>query len=405
MAICSKVPLSTANFDAFGKLRTSSPTTLFDSQLQYNSGPLVWQESLVTGGTATHMPTQDAVKMSITTTSGSSVTRRTKQYFRYQPGKSQMILMTGVMGTAKANVRKRIGYFDGYDGLFFEQTNASLSVVRRTYVSGSAVDTAVAQANWNMDPMNGTGVSGVTLDLSKAQIFVIDLEYLGVGSVRYGFVVDGNLYYCHQMRHANNLTSVYMRTANLPLSYELTATGTVADATDMYQICASVISEGGFEDSRGYVFSANNTASRNTSGTRLPMINIRPKNVFNGLTNRGQIYLVDINIMASSTPVIWEIYYNPVLTNPSWASVNANSLVEVDVAASAVDVTNAILVDSGFCAAAASASRVATTQSISARLPFTLDITGFVPDIFSLCVTTVTGNGAANGAITWKEVY
>jgi hypothetical protein len=406
MAICSKDTLTAANFDAFGKLRTSSPTTLFDSQLQYNNGPLIWQESLVTGGTATHVNTQNAIKMSVTTTSGSSVIRRTKQYFRYQPGKSQMVFMTAVMGAAKANVRQRIGYFDGYDGLYFEQTSTGLYVAKRTYTSGSAVDTAVLQTSWNLDPMNGTGPSGVTIDTSKAQIFCIDFEYLGVGSVRFGFVIDGKLFYCHQMRHANSVTSVYMRCANLPVSYEITNTGTAASGTDMYQICCSVISEGGFEDSRGLSFSAANIVARNTNTTRLAMLNIRPKNVFNTLTNRGQIYIATINIMASSAPVLWELFYNgTTLANVAWNSVNTNSLVEFDIAATTIDVTNAVLIDSGFCAAAASSSRIATTQTITARLPFTLDITGYVPDIFSLCVTTPTGTGTAQGSITWKEVY
>ena len=169
----------------------------------------------------THSPNDSGVILSGTTASGSTSIRQTFEYYRYQPGRSQQVLMTGVMGAKKTNVRQRIGLFDANNGLFFEQDGTNLKVVRRTKTSGVVVDNAVFQSAWNIDHLDGAGKSGILLDMSKAQIFVIDFEWLGVGRVRFGFNINGITYYCHQIFNANNLTTVYMQTANLPLRYEL----------------------------------------------------------------------------------------------------------------------------------------------------------------------------------------
>jgi hypothetical protein len=55
-------------------------------------------------------------------------------------------------------------------------------------------ETVVPQTNWNIDKLDGTGISGITLDISKAQILWMDIEWLGLGTVRIGFVINGNLF-------------------------------------------------------------------------------------------------------------------------------------------------------------------------------------------------------------------
>jgi hypothetical protein len=232
--------------DAFGRIRVSQPFTLFDSSHRYADNGQ-FDTSASGSGATTHSADTSTVSLNVTTTSGDEVIRETKRVFSYQPGKSLLILNTFVFDTAKTNLRQRVGFFGANNGIFLEQDGTTVNLVKRSYITGSVVDTKVAQASWNGDKLDGTGDSGLTLDLTKSQIFWIDVEWLGVGSVRCGFIIDGKYYVVHTFHHANSLASVYMTTATLPIRYEITNTGTVASSSSLKQICSTVLSEGGYE--------------------------------------------------------------------------------------------------------------------------------------------------------------
>ena len=390
------------NLDAFGRLRISNPVTLFESQHQYNELPLFWGSVLTGSGTATHLPNESAMRLRCTTASGDKVVRQTKEYFRYQAGKSQLIEMTGVMGAKKANVRQRIGYFDGNNGLFFEQDENNLKVVRRTYVTGSPVDNATNQSSWNIDTMDGNGPSGVTLDMSKTHIFVIDFQWLGVGRVRFGFVVDGNLYYCHEILNANTLTEVYMTTGNLPLRYEIENTGTAASNTDLKQICCTVQSEGGYEDDLGIQFSSGMGTGTLGVTTRVPIFSIQLKSTFNSITNRGTVIPLAYDILAQTNSAYYEIVYNGTLTGASFSSVDSNSLCNEDTSATAI--SGGIVIADGYINADTKAPG-SIENAIKNKLKVTNDVAGTTGDIISIVITSMNLTTTVSGSLTWKELY
>jgi hypothetical protein len=401
-----------ATIDAFGRLRVSNPYTLFDSALQYSSMPLYWGEVLANGGTVTHLPNESSTRMRVTTTNGSSVIRQTKRYWRYQPGKSQRITCTGVLGEPKAGVRKRIGYFDDENGLFFEQTEDGMFVVKRSFVSGVAVDTRVAQANWNLDVMDGnthplTNPSGITLNAARATIFLIDLEWLGVGRVRFGFVIDGKIYYVHEFNHANSITSVYMTTANLPVRYEIENTAGTASNTDLIEICAEVSSEGGVQE-RAQVFSVGNEESFiSVSTTLIPILSIRLDTVFpaNGsITNRTSVIPLKTMVFTEDAPCYFKVLYNATLTNPVWADYNTtHSGVQYDVSASAV--SNGIEIDAGYVGTGRNVG-AADALNLASELALTLDIAGTTSDTLTIAaIRTGTSNTDVGAIIQWKELY
>lgn len=247
-----------ANLDAFGRFRTSTTTTQFESKFTYGTEENLFNTTATSGGAATFLSNEAAWRLDVTGNTGSKVIRESSHYMQYHPGKSQLVLMTGVVGTATDGCVKRLGYYDDNDGLFFIQNGTSgFGVCERSSVSGQVVDTIVYQSDWNIDRMDGTGPSGITLDTTKTQIFVMDFQWLGVGTVRYGLDIGGTLRYVHHIDHANLLTKVYMKSAWLPVRYEITnTTGTTAN--HMYQICSSVISEGG-SDEQGNLFTAMST--------------------------------------------------------------------------------------------------------------------------------------------------
>jgi len=271
----STVPVSIGgvNVDAFGRIRGSAPYTLFDSQNRYAKNDL-FSESTTGSATVTYDANASTVQLNVTAASGDEVVRQTYRSFSYQPGKGLLVMNTFVMPTANSNQRIRIGYFNTENGVFLEREGTAIYLTRRTYVTGTAIDTRVAQADWNGDKLNGTGASGYTLDLTKAQIFWEDFEWLGVGSVRCGFVINGETIICHTFQNANNLTSVYMTTAILPVRYEITNFGASTAAT-LKQICSTVISEGGYEKKVATDVVRMTTPNTSIGSSFVPLMSIR----------------------------------------------------------------------------------------------------------------------------------
>lgn len=391
--------------DAFGRIRIANPTGLFDTQFQYDTQPLLFQTSAVGTGTVIKTANESSLTLSTGgTASGASAINQTKAYMRYEPGKSQQIIMTGLLGVKKANVRSRIGYFDTNDGVYFEMDGTlGASVNQRSSTSGSPVNTSILQANWNFDPMDGSGPSGVTLDWSKTQVFAMDMQWLGVGRVRFGFFVNGTLLIAHEIENANTIASPYMNTANLPCRAEITNTGVAATATIMKQVCMTVISEGGVDHPQAYQFSASNGATLISGiggAPRTPLVSIRPKLTFGGLQNREKVNFVEFDLYNNSAiGGFWELIYNGTLTGPTaFASVDSNSGMNFDIASTGC--TGGLVIASGY----ATPGKITNTISIDMKLPITIDITGAVADTLSLCVTSLSTNIACTGAFRWQEV-
>lgn len=235
--------------DAFGRQRVSQPFTLFDSVLRHNKNAELWNET-ISGGTSTHLPNESSVLMTVTA-SGHSVLRRTRKRFPYQPGKGLNVLQSFAGSTPQAGLIQKVGLFDNNNGIMLRASGATVQFVIRSSTTGSPAETVVNQDEWNID-------TAPWLNLAKTNIFTTDLEWLGVGRVRCGFVLDGEYYYCHEFNHANALDAVYMTTAVLPLSYAIRATATVSGS--MKHICSNVASEGGYEPA-GAIYTAGRGAS------------------------------------------------------------------------------------------------------------------------------------------------
>jgi cell wall-associated NlpC family hydrolase len=392
------------NTDAFSRLRTSQAVTLFDSQFQYDLQPLAWEALTTNAGTVTHAPTTASATLAVTATADDAAALQTVQYHRYQPGKSQLVVMTFVLGAATANVRKRVGYFDASNGLFLEQTATEL----RVCVRNATVDTCVAQAAWSEDRLDGTGPSGVTLDPTRAQILFLDFQWLGVGRVRFGFDLDGVVVYAHQALHANAVTAPYMATANLPLRYEIAKTGAAGTGT-LSAICSAVASEGGFEIERGYTFGTAATTGV-TAATRRAVVSLRPAATFNSLPNRSQVFVENLDVaLEGAGLVLVEVVYAPTFTGtPTWAAVDAASTVERslhgDAAAGALTggtVLATFLVSS---AGVGGGVRGDQFKALATRAPLALTAAGGQTRAYALVATALVGTPTIRAALNVREL-
>jgi hypothetical protein len=337
--------------------------------------------------------------LNTTTALGDKVIRQTKRSFSYQPGKSLLTLNTFVMSAAQPDLRMRVGYFNDQNGVFFERSGSTLYIVRRTYVSGLAVDTPVAQTDWNGDKLDGTGDSGFTVDVTKSQIFWQDFEWLGVGSVRCGFVINGQVIICHTFQNANNLTSVYMTTAILPVRYEVENVGGLASAAKLKQICSSVISEGGYEKRVNLNVARMPVANSSISTSFVPLVSIR---LASGRT--GAVVLPDgYSVLGSGTNAEFEIVLvkNPTLTGASFvASDSAN----VDYDVSATSYTGGTSIRNNYTSSGAQVSgSVDSPENYNWDLQIGSTIAG-TSDIYTLAVRTLSGTHTAIGSLSFWDL-
>jgi hypothetical protein len=394
-----------ASADAFGRTRVSQPFTLLDFKQVRNGLPLFFNDVTVSGtATSTYNTNQASTTLAVSATTAGVRVRQSKLRGVYQPGKGKLALVTGVFGAAVAGVTKRMGYFDDKNGLFFQQTGTALSVVRRSYVTGSAVDTVVTQANWNIDKMDGTGPSGVTLDLTKTQIIVIDFEWLGVGRVRYGWNVDGITYYCHEMLHANMLSVVYMGNPNLPIRYEIVNDGT-GGAASLVCICASIASEGGNEDVAASTYISRNGTAATLANQDLytPILSVRLKSDAIGL--KANPLFVDV-ISTSNIVFEWRLYLNPTIAgtdNASWDSVNAASGLEFDIARDATNTVSGGYVLAGGYGASTGSTRLPVSGGIKSYLTLGTNVDGSSDELVLAVANIEANGGTVYGGMTVGE--
>lgn len=339
----SWVTFDGTNTDAFGRLRVSNPVTLFDSQSRFIADK---HYSYVTasGGTTSYNSNASSVSLNVTTTANSTAVAQTFRVFPYQPGKSLLIYQTFVMNAAKTNLTQRVGYFSAYNGVYLEQGPNGVTFVIRTYTGGSVDDTRyVAQSNWNGDKLDGTGASGITLDLTKTQILWLDIEWLGVGNVRCGFIINGQYIVCHTFQNANQSTStkVYMQTAVLPLRYEITNTSATASNSSMTMICSTVISEGGYDQvtAQNIARPSGNgvTIANNTGLTFTPLVSCRVNSSY-----FGSVIIPSLTNFAATAQGTYEVVLirNGTLSNATWiAGPISDGMVDVDTAATSVTTT------------------------------------------------------------------
>ena len=382
--------------DAFGRLRISTPLTFFDSQQRYKDNGY-FDTSLAGGGSTSYLINESSVALNVGTTSGDSVVRQSKRCFPYQSGKSLLTFNSFVFAAGKTNLRQRIGSFNANNGVFFELNGTAKSFVVRSYTSGSVVDTVVSQSSWNVDKFDGTGPSGITLDTTKTHILYTDIEWLGVGTVRMGFVIDGLLYICHKFNHANNISTVYMTTASLPIRMEITNTGTTASSSTMKQICSSVMSEGGYERKVAQSV-ARDTSSKSVSTSFTPLVSIRLAS-----DRLDAVILPSKYIALPITTGNFEIalFRNATLTSASYDTTTF-STVDFDIAATAM--SGGTMISNQY---AASTNQSASAASNNAEYNWDLQLGSTiagVSDVITLAARTLSGTDSIIGSLDFFDL-
>ena len=386
--------------DGFGRLRVGEPHTLFECSNRFQIADLF--SSANTANTTINFVTTDGcVNLSIGTATTDSIVRETKKVFPYQPGKSLLVMNTTTFAEPKANLTQRVGYYSANNGVYLEQEGNDTYLVLRSQSTGVATsNNRVEQTNWNVDKFDGLGPSGYVLDMTKSQIFWSDFEWLGVGTVRCGFVINGELVIAHKFHHANLGKSTYMTTACLPIRYEIFNTGLTTSNSTMKQICSVVISEGGYNQVT-ITRSISNAITGKTlpsGGVKTPMISLRLRS---GRTDAIVLPSTVTMYGFQNTPFKIYLMKDVTLTSPSWSTTDTTSSVEYDLSATAL--TNGVVVHEQVFSGQETISPLILLDYFNHSLQLTRDLGQATGNVFSVVLESTTNNDKGLTTLSWQE--
>lgn len=400
--------------DAFGRVRISNPVTLFDSSHRFNDNGL-WATSNTAGNSSFgFVENKSLVNMTVETGINSEVIRETTKVFSYQPGKSLLVMSTFAMNPPKENLRQRVGYFSKDNGIFLENDGVKNYFVLRSNTTGTITEERIQQSDWNMDKFDGTGYSaqGVGqehksgLSVSNTNIMWTDVEWLGVGDVRCGFVVDGKMVPAHIFHNDNKNIEPYMTTASLPLRYEIKNTGVTASSSTLKQICSTIISEGGYElygTQQAVQTPVDSPVDLTNAGTYYPVISLRLKTSPNRLD--AIVILTALSILGITNNAIynWQVRVNGTTSGGTWVSAGDSSAVEYKIDGGTL--SGGRVLASGFTTSTTQSS-VPVDILREALFKFQLERNSLTstPYELTLCAASQTAGADIYASLDWEEI-
>ena len=397
-SVDADIAFAVTQTDAFGRLRMSSPLTMFDSSHRYRDNGL-WSTSNTVGTTYAHSVNEGLVSLNLPVTANAEIIRESTKVSSYQPGKSLFILNTFVPAAPKTNLRQRIGYFGAQNGIYYELEGNTAYFVERSYTTGALVETRKPQNEWSENTLP-------SLDKSKAQIFWIDIEWLGLGTVRCGFVIDGKLIHCHSFHHANLIESTYITTASLPLRYEIKNTGTTASPSSLKQVCSTVISEGGYE-LRGLQQAVSVPIDAPidlpNAATYYTVLSIRLKATPNRLDAIAILTALSILGITNNAHYNWQVRASGTSNGGTWVDAGPDSAVEYKIGGGTY--TGGRILASGYTSGSNQGSSSVDILK-EALFKFQLERNGLTGAPFELSLVAATNTGGADiyASIDWEEV-
>jgi hypothetical protein len=397
--------------DSFGRLRVSEPFTLFDSSHRYRDNGL-W--STYTSGTAsaTFNASQGLMDLTIGTANNDEIIRETTKVFAYQPGKSLLVMSTFVMNPAKDHLEQKVGYYGDENGMYLELSGSILKFVKRSFITGAVVETQAVQSDWNGDKLDGTGPSGLTLDITKAQILWMDFEWLGVGTVRMGFVINGQFILCHSFHHANLITSTYITTASLPLRYEIKNVGATSSSSTLKQVCSTVLSEGGYE-LRGAQQAVGTEVKSpfrlTTAGTFYPVVTLRLKSSASTPPvdrTDAVVIITALSLLGKTTgdTFNWQVRNASISSGGTWVSAGADSAVEYNLTATTLTTAGRTMASGYFSTTQQTGGGIDILKE--ALFANQLERNGILGTAFEFSVVCASNNANADlfTSVDWEEI-
>jgi hypothetical protein len=271
-----------------------------------------------------------------------------------------------------------------------------------TLAGVASTDTWIAQANWNGDPLDGTGPSGETVDWSKGNVFQIGIQYLGFGAITFSVETcpaNGNnaeFVVVHTIKAPNTRTTTTLTQPSFPFTMAAYSAGSTTD------VSVSIGSFAGFVEGQkrltGPRMSYFNTVGVTSSTSAYtPIFSVRNDYVYALRANQAVVNLLSIGGATKSTTGITSFYLirNATLSAgvPNWTSYSTQSCTFWDTAATACTFSdNAQIIWTG-----------ATTGDGQFVFSFTDDLTLQPGETMTLAVRSVTGTATCIGQVNTRE--
>jgi hypothetical protein len=392
--IYNPIPVEMDVQDSFNRLKVAPPYLLFDSSFKYSLQAKVFIQDVLTGATITHDSARAAARLNCSASAGSRARFRSRNYFPYSPAFTNTVTASFNMQGSVVGVTKRVGMYDENNGYVLEAHNGIVRVGIRSAISGST--NYANQSSWNIDPMDGSGPSGLTLDISKQQILVIQYQWLGSGQVIFSFSIDGMTFPVHKFNHANILSGLYSKTGTLPVQAEIL--NSAGPASYMEFTCCSVVSNGATAQ-HGHLHSASSGLTAKNmpnTGVSYPIISIRKQTGFTDIP----IQILDMNAFSTSQDdFIIQIVHKPVLVGAVWVNI-PNSFCQKDV--SATSWSGGDIVAEFYMKGNLQASEKIEQLAKFWDLTLGNDFAGN-SEIMTMSATPLTVNASMYGVISYKE--
>jgi len=388
------VPVEMDVQDSFNRLKVAPPHLLFDSSFQYSLQSKVFIQDALIGATITHDSVRAAARLSCSATPNSRARFRSRNYFPYSPAFTNTVTASFNMQGSVTGITKRIGMYDENNGYMLEAHNGIVRVGIRSSIAGST--NYVNQSDWSVDKMDGSGISGISLDISKQQILVIQYQWLGSGQVTFSFSINGQTYPFHKFNHANILSGLYSKTGTLPVQAEILNTSGVASYMEF--TCCSVVSNGATAQ-HGHLHSiSSGVTPKNmpTTGVSYPIISLRKQSGFTDIP----VQILDMNAFSTSQDdFIIQIIHKPTLTGAVWTNV-PNSYCQKDVSATVA--TGGDIVAEFYMKGNLQASEKLDQLAKFWDLTLGNDFAGN-SEIMTMSAIPLTTNASMYGVISYKE--
>lgn len=373
----------------FGEIITAELTPVMQGDFVYGLNSNLWTSSVTGSGTAT-----SANQMGVASTTAAATSSALIQSLRrakYRAGEGLLARFTAQFTTGAANSTQLAGMFNStVDGWFIGYNGTSFGVMYRR----NSVDTWIPKASFNLDKLDGTGASGITLDPTKLNIFKISVGYLGTRGAVFSVLspITGYWVNFHDYNLVNSLAS-QTQSINPTMTFGIQATNTTNNTNIVVRSGSVGMFIVGLRERIGSTYGQNNTKSIATTETNV--ITIRNNSTINGVANQAQLRVRSLSVStAAGVPVVFKLIKNTTLGGvPSYTNIDAtNSIAAFDVAGTTITGGN-----------------VQFNTTIGANGNTFVDLTGF--DIFLspnetlTCSAAAISGAAANHvvAINWNE--
>lgn len=266
----------------------------------------------------------------------------------------------------------------------------------------AGTDTWVPQASWNgPDILDGNGPSGVTLDPTKGNVYQMQVQYLGFGTVSMQVEVvptggnDANIVTVHTFTFPNTLTSTHVSQPSFPFTMSAYSAGSTTDGS------VSVGSFAGFLEGKvsyaGPRISYRSLAGvTSATGSYVPLFTVVNSKVYASRANQSVIYLLDCHAAAKSNQGLTTFYLvrNATLGgSPDFSEYSTISPAYFDNSATSCTFNDDQILWSG-------------TVSESGNLNYALsdkEIAIQPGESITLCVRSVTATAICVGGINTRE--